>query len=69
MQRFVTVYQADDAVDEFLTFKIADLPKNGLTSQMIRTVGIAPRACKRTLLRDFNGQKWGAANQDGFPSA
>jgi hypothetical protein len=54
VQRPVFVYQANHSIDQGLPLKITDLPKYGITSEVIRTIGITAGAGERAFLGNFN---------------
>jgi hypothetical protein len=48
------VHQTNDSIYQSLSLKITDLPKYGITSEVIRTIGITAGAGERAFLGNFN---------------
>jgi hypothetical protein len=67
VQRPVLVHQTNDSIYQSLSLKITDLPKYGITPEMIRPVCIAAGASERAFLRNLNRQNRRPAGKDRLP--
>jgi hypothetical protein len=54
VQRAVLIHQPDHSIYQLLSLKITDLPKYGITPEMIRPVRITTGASQRAFLRNLN---------------
>ena len=67
VQRAVAIDERDDAVDQFLSFEIADLAQREIAAEMIVAVGVAAGAAQRALAGDFDGEGGRVAREDPTP--
>src|SRR6187399_1301652 len=68
MKRLVLIDEANHAIHQRLTLKVADLPQYGIAAEMIRPVGITARATERTLFGNFDREDWWPAGKYRFPA-
>jgi hypothetical protein len=67
VQRPVLVDQAQNTVNQSLSFVVAKLTQGGLSTQVFVVVGVAARTPQRTLTRDLNRQRRVMPRQNPAP--
>src|ERR1700674_5435961 len=67
MKRTVLADQFENAVDQFLSFEVADVAQRSFAAEMVVAVGITARTLERTFAGDLDRQSRRVAHQDPAP--
>jgi hypothetical protein len=67
VKRALSIDEGQDAVDQLLTFEIADFAERELAAEMIVAVRVAAGTAQRTLACDFDGKCRYIANENSTP--